>query len=333
MASASATGISIIEEQIDVPLPQKNFLRMIRLYNVEGPGKPVFMLHGLRQNAGFFLDKTRKNGLALYMAKLGYDVYLGQLRGRGFSSSSDKNKKNMDLDLIHAIEEDLHFMLNLIEQHSGGKQQIWIGNEFGSTILISFLAKQPYRLDMIESMVHFNPLINTHASTWTQRFYLNFIKKNIHSTSARFFGYVPAFGSTMEKESWSLYKDALHCMDGNFSAVAGLDLLEKIKELNWPPSLYLSSTKKLKRDCVNDTRLFMFKLAPHNAQMIKLGTQAGNLDNYTQSDICLNPKAEMDFFPFIQNWLEQISQYGEQQYLLTHKETEQSEETEHSGEI
>ncbi len=316
----ASSNISIIEEQIDVPLPQKEFLRMIRLYNnATGPGQPVFMLHGLRQNANFFVDSGRNNGFALYLAELGYDVYVGQLRGRGFSNSSRKHSKSCSLDLIHAIEEDLHFMLDLVTQHSDAKQQIWVGNEFGSTLLISFLAKEPHRLELIESMIHFNPLLQSHAKTFSQRFHLNFIRKSLHASIAKMFGFVPAFGQLSEKESWNLYKDALNCMDGNFKSVAGLDLLEKIKTMPWPPSLYLATTKKSRRDCINDTRLFMFKLAPHNGQILKLGISAGNDENYSQYDICTSVHARSDFFPYVKNWLDQINKFGQQQYLLTHK--------------
>ena len=72
-------------ESITVPLPSTDQAHLTRFYrDKRNLGTPVFMLHStLQDSSTFFSDKG--TGLACYLARQGYDVFVGDMRGKGKS--------------------------------------------------------------------------------------------------------------------------------------------------------------------------------------------------------------------------------------------------------
>ncbi|MFZ3056650.1 MAG: hypothetical protein WA098_07835 [Smithella sp.] len=76
-------------ESLMVPVNSTDNLHLKHIYiNPDGP--PIFMLHGSVENGRMFYSNTGSSGLGPYSAKYGYDVYVGDLRGRGESKPPRK---------------------------------------------------------------------------------------------------------------------------------------------------------------------------------------------------------------------------------------------------
>ena len=69
---------------IFIPITDTDTL-FVRRFRVEGKAiGNVFLLHGSIENGRIFYSENNK-GLAPFLARNGYDVYVGDLRGRGKS--------------------------------------------------------------------------------------------------------------------------------------------------------------------------------------------------------------------------------------------------------
>ena len=71
------------QESLFVPVSSTDELHLRRIWR-DPNGPPVFMIHGSIENGRVFYSPSGK-GLAPYLAQNGYDVYVGDLRGRGLS--------------------------------------------------------------------------------------------------------------------------------------------------------------------------------------------------------------------------------------------------------
>lgn len=302
-----SSSASIQFQRLAIPVAQQEFAHLIRVYQANSlQGRPVFMLHGLMDNASCFYDSEEQTGLAYLLAKQGYDVYLGELRGRHLSSNL---LKNADFDVDTAIKQDLPALIQTMQEVALPEKQIWIGQGFGSLALASYLARYPQQLARVLTLVHFSPFRVSQPVGALKNFWVNWLHKRGVNRLAQNLGYVPALKLKLGRsnESLSFYQQALSWLDGPWEGKDGFDYTAQIADLDWPPSLYFASLHNKWRGSEHDARAFMFDFGSHNARLIKLGRKVGNQHNYKRSQLCLHPKVEQDYFPLLIDWLEELN--------------------------
>lgn len=100
------------------------------------PDLPVVVLnHGSFTDRRFWLSR-KGVGLARYLAESGYDVWLFEHRGHGFSPRNDDYIHN---NVEQYIQDDIAAVSDFVLEQSG-KKPIWIGHSLGALINVSALA-------------------------------------------------------------------------------------------------------------------------------------------------------------------------------------------------
>lgn len=306
MSYKSALSVSIIKERLNIPVANQQFAHLVRIRPEKSVGQAVFMLHGLMDNASCFHDATTQTGLAYVLAREGYDVYLGELRGRHLDS---KTLSNLEFGVEQAIAEDLEVLITAMNKTVQVEKQIWIGQGFGSLLLASYLARNPNFLSNILTMIHFSPFRESQPVGAIKNLWVNWIHKRGVNLLSKKLGYVPAVKLKLGRsnEGLGFYQEALQWLDKPWQGKDGFNYADEVKKLDWPPSLYFASLYRSWRGSDTDARAFMFDFGNHDARLIKLGRGVGNQKNYKRSELCLNESAEQDYYPVLLNWLKELN--------------------------
>ena len=110
----------MMQESIFLPVGENDELHLRRVYrDPEGP--PIFLLHGSIENGRIFYSEKGK-GLAPYLAAAGFDLYVGDLRGRGLSRP--RIGRSSAYGQTEAITEDIPAFLGEIRRRRVGLRSI-----------------------------------------------------------------------------------------------------------------------------------------------------------------------------------------------------------------
>lgn len=100
---------------------------------------PVLLCHGLLVNSSIF-NLGADSGLAVFLAKEGFDVWNLSLRGTGRSLGPvNAGPKNWTLDEM--IERDLPAVIGYVQKESRSRAVIWLGYEMGGLLAYGYLEK------------------------------------------------------------------------------------------------------------------------------------------------------------------------------------------------
>lgn len=302
----TASRVSIIEERINLPVANQQFAQLLRIYPAQAPGRAIFMLHGLMDDATCFHNPQKRTGLAYVLARAGYDVFLGELRSRRIQGDV---LKKYPFSVEEVLTQDLPKLVEAVNKRAQPGQQIWVGQGFGSLLLSSFLARNPVTLKGLLGMVHFSPFRELQSAGRLKHLWVNWMHLRGVKVLTRFLGYVPAMKLKLGRcnESQQFYLDALKWLDSPWVSPQGFDYSAAVQSLDWPPSLYFASLYQSWRASDADARAFMFDLGAHNGRLIKLGRRVGNQQNYKRSQLCLDEAAEQDYFPVLLDWLADLA--------------------------
>ena len=99
--------------------------------NPSGPAKgaPVLCCHGLACNARFF-DFQADRSLGRFLANLGFDVFLIDLRGAGASERGGRGREGF----YEYVHQDVPAALALVRQLTGARRVLWVGHSMGGLI-------------------------------------------------------------------------------------------------------------------------------------------------------------------------------------------------------
>lgn len=97
-------------------------------------GVPVVLLHGSFSNRRFWYS-PRGLGAGAYLARLGFDVWLAEMRGHGLSPRNRSYSRNR---LADYIRHDLPAIAAFVIEQSGQRPH-WIGHSMGGTTLAAAL--------------------------------------------------------------------------------------------------------------------------------------------------------------------------------------------------
>lgn len=95
---------------------------------------PLLLVHGTFSNRLFFLG-TGERGLARYLAGLGYDAWVAELRGHG--RSGDLGRAS-DWNFEDWIRRDAPALLRGVREATGADRVLWIGHSAGGVIAVAY---------------------------------------------------------------------------------------------------------------------------------------------------------------------------------------------------
>ena len=97
--------------------------------------KPLVLAHGSFSNRGFWLSH-KGIGLASYLLSQGFDVWLYEQRGHGFSP---RNRQYRNNTLEHYVLSDVAAINDFIVEQTTSKP-VWVGHSLGGVVIASAVA-------------------------------------------------------------------------------------------------------------------------------------------------------------------------------------------------
>ena len=304
---STVTKTPLNHEHITVSLPSSDQANMTRFFlDKKNLGAPVFMLHSTLQDGTTFFSEDG-NGLACYLARQGYDVFVADLRGKGRSWPQVGAASRYGYH--HAINEDIPALLEKITSKRGNVPQIWIGHGWGSVLMCSFYARYADRYAPVARMAHFAARRQSVAAQSSKRWWMDFMWRKLGRFLISVNGYLPARFLRMgvANESKAHYFDYLQWSDSAdwLDSTDGFSYGEAIKQQQLPPSFYFAAAADRAYGEPNDVRRFINELGPHDGRLMVLSREGGNLHNYSHLDMVRHKDCEQDHFPLLLDWLKQ----------------------------
>ncbi|MEX1032728.1 MAG: alpha/beta hydrolase [Cellvibrionaceae bacterium] len=277
-------------------------LELRRCYR-DNTGPPVLLLADFLHTSEIFLPrKGGEGGLAPFLASLGYDVYLAELRGRGNSWPGISDTS--DWGLHEAICEDIPAHLRTLEKLRPGQSQIWMGQGLGGLLLAASYARLENRI-ALAGMVHF--AVARRLRLETQRRVLARHLWHFGPAAINLFcGYAaipfskPCRCETRKSlATWLQWQGS----EGWLDPLDGFDYARALRERGLPPSLYFANGERALWGSVQDCRNWIAELGAHDCRLVTISSKGGNLHDYSHADLLQHPEACDDHFLQLQQWL------------------------------
>lgn len=161
---------------------------MMRLYEV-ATGIPLLMIHGAIENGKIFYSE-KGAGLAPFLARRGFDVYVADLRGRG--SSTPHVSRGSKHGQTESITREIPLFSDTIESMRPGVKQVWVCHSWGGVLTNSLFARVPRYRDRVACCVYLGTRRRVTALNLTRVVMIDVIWAGLCSLLARIHGYLPA---------------------------------------------------------------------------------------------------------------------------------------------
>ena len=282
------------------PRVEASLLRFYRDKN--NPGVPVFMLHGFAQNGSSFYT-AEGEGLACFLAREGFDVYVPDLRGR--AENWPLVGKSSDFGVHELITEDIPALLAAVADKRGNEPQVWIGHGFGGVLLSSYYARFAEQISPVKKFVQFAVRRRALSARqcWQRGAYWPWLARRLSS----FCGYLPANAWRLghSDEPSRLLVDYLRwsTKDSWSDPVDGFDYAAAIQQLVHPPGFYFASSYDDGFASAQEVRAFMAEQGDHDARLMLLGRKGGSRRNYGHSGMLNHRDCKDDHFRELLSWL------------------------------
>jgi len=299
----------LIYQSIAVPLAAAEQLHLMRFYRDKNRlGPPVFMLHSaLACGEGFYASDG--SGLACYLARQGYDVFVADLRGRG--KSRPLLSRNTDFGSHQLITEDIPALLACIAEQRGSAQQLWVGHGWGGVLLSAYYARFGDSIATVAQMIQFG----VRRQCPTSRFRSPWLPGVIYQMApllTKVAGLLPvkrlrlgssdeSAGCVSDYRQWSEDADWVDLEDGFSYARAAVNR-------SWPASIYVASKTDTFLGHPDDVRKFIGSLGDHDSRLLLLSRDDGNVRNYNHRQMVGHRDGDGDYFPTLLAWLRESPQ-------------------------
>lgn len=289
-------------ESYFIPVTRADKLHLKRMFQ-NPSGVPIFLLHGAVENGRIFYSSSGK-GLGPYLASQGFDVYIGELRGRGLSTPSISRKSHYGQ--TEAITGDIPAFIEQIIKIRGDCPQHWIAHSWGGVLLSSYLSRFEKHRHLVKSMVYVASKRRIKVFNLHRLYTVDFGWCFLAPIIAGFAGYLPAkkigMGSDDETRN-SLAQSIRWVTEENWIDDDGFDYKQAIAQASLPPILYLAGARDYCLGNPKDVRDFMLESRADNAAFRVLSKANGNLHDYDHINILTHVDAQRDHFPMIVEWL------------------------------
>lgn len=294
---------SVIQESHYVEVTREERLHLRRIYR-DPAGPPVFMLHGAIENGRIFYSGSGK-GLAPYLARQGFDVYVADLRGRGGSRPViGRASRHSQTD---AITGDIPALLGHISRVRGHLPRHWVAHSWGGVLLSSYLARFPEQCAEVRSLVYFGSKRSVRVRNLQRLLKVELVWKGLCPLVAGALGYLPArrlgIGSDNETVLFLRQCNAWVNPAPWVDPADGFDYGAAIRGVRLPPAWYIAAAKDYCLGHPRDVHDFMMEAGEQERSYTVLSREYGNRHDYDHINMLTHRDAADDHFPMVAEWL------------------------------
>jgi pimeloyl-ACP methyl ester carboxylesterase len=299
---------------IDAPVARgttkysKEELHIKRFYT-NPHGTPILMIHGSVENGKIFYSSSGK-GIAPYLAKKGYDVFIPDLRGRGLSKPAIS--KNSTFGWAETIEIDLPLYIEKIKELKGDVPIHWVAHSWGGVIILAYLALHPTSIKTA-SMVFFATKrkikFNSFKKIWTIRILWDKLAR-LAIQQKGFFD-AKRFKAGSDNETKRIFKESTQWVKTKKWRhwYNGFDFAAALKKQDLPPTLNLIGTEDQVLCHPQDIELLIKETGAKNHKYQVIGKLSGFKNDYGHNDILSHPDAEKEVYPIALTFLQTHIKY------------------------
>lgn len=271
-------------------------LVVTRLTQAEGScGVPVVLLHGSFSNRRFWYSPTGI-GLGPYLARLGFDVWIPEMRGHGLSPRNTDYRNNRIADYARY---DLPAITAFVHEQSAQPVH-WLGHSLGGTTLAAALGGQYLDQAQLASVALFGSqvskchwIIKVPPVTWLLRLML---RRMVALSGMR-------FKQGPEDEPVGVLREGLriHGLFGRFADEqrnwwAGLEQVQV-------PMLAVSASGDSQDPAWACEKLYQQFGSPHK-QFLCLGPECGMDSHFGHIEMLVSKEAQTHVWPLVAAWLQ-----------------------------
>lgn len=292
------------EESHFIPLDAHNKLHLKRIYARQG-GEPVFLLHGSIEDGRIFYSKNLK-GLAPYLAKQGYDVFIGDMQGRG--KSTPAINKNSAYGQVDVIKTDIPMFLEKIKSVSGHEKVHCMAHSWGGVLMLSYLAR--FQSNIL-SLVMFGTKRRITVRNWQYLIQLGFYWHFLGTIGVHILGYLSAVALKMgsDNEPKNHYRQINKWLGAKSEWIDnedGFDYGEALKTAKLPPCLFLAGKNDVLLGNPKDVLLLQSEVGRPTDYWL-LSKKEGFKQDYDHINMLTHPDAAKDTFPKVVEWLQALN--------------------------
>lgn len=279
-------------------------LHLKRFYQ-RSDGIPVFLLHGSVSSGRVFYSNSMK-GLAPFLARHGFDVYVADLSGRGQSTPpvTRQSKRNQQ----HIVTEEIPAFLQKIRELRGQHTTIHaVAHSWGGVLLAAYLARFPAA--QFGSMVFLGSKRYVSVLNRQRVFGLDLMWGLVGGLYTRLYGYLPAkkLGLGSDDEPAAVYRDCKRWVYSrrNWQDPSdGFDYLAALRHAkNLLATLHLAGQNNTFLGHPTDVQQLMRDMHNPADQFVLLSTANGFQQDYDHLSMCIAASAEEDHFGLIRDWI------------------------------
>jgi len=272
-------------------------------------GQAILLIHGAIENSRIFYNEKGK-GLAPYLAQMGYDVFVTDLRGKGKSSPSASSGK-LTGGQFEVITKDIPALINKINELKNKPVIHLMAHSWGGVLIASWLARFSKINNNIKSVTFFASKRKIYVHHFKRWFMVDIMWTGVGSIATKLLGYLPAKKWRMgaDDEPGLFYFQCNKWVYSNkwVDSVDGFNYLTAFKNTQFPPIYSLTGVADHSLGntiCVNK---MLGEINGENATHVNLGIKYGNKNNYGHIDILTHKDTVTDHFPQLVNWLAQFN--------------------------
>ncbi|WP_440874536.1 alpha/beta fold hydrolase [Thalassotalea sp. PLHSN55] len=267
-------------------------------------GIPILMIHGMIEDGRIFYHKNGK-GLACYLAKQGYSVYVADLRGIG--QSKPRINKNSAHGQTETIVNDIPALIAYTLAHSHHDKLHLVAHSWGGVYLNACLLRFPKICQQVYSGVYFGSKRQVRVKNVERFFKIDLFWNKLGFAISKRRGYFPAKGLKVgaDNETQKTHQQCIQWIkkDDWQDSDDRFDYHQAAKTAKLPPIFYLAAVNDHSLGHQSDVKLFMKESGGQDNKYSLLSIKQGNLVDYDHLNMLTSPQAINDHFPAVLKWL------------------------------